>query len=70
MNNESFNLRIYQNCRRDYTPRNVVEGGYTGISLSVRLSVCLSVCPLAKSCPEISSVTTGRILFKFGTGVP
>ena len=26
-----------------YPPRNVVEGGYTGISLSVRLSGCLAV---------------------------
>ena len=32
-----------------YTPLQLVEGGYTGITLSVRLSVCpsvrLSVCP-------------------------
>ena len=28
-----------------YTPRNEVRGGYTGITLSVRPSVCLSVCP-------------------------
>ena len=26
-----------------YTPRNKVRGGYTGITLSVRPSVCLSV---------------------------
>ena len=26
-----------------YTPRNEVRGGYTGITLSVRLSVCPSV---------------------------
>ena len=29
-----------------YTPRNEVRGGYIGFTLSVRLSVCLSVCPL------------------------
>ena len=36
-------INVY--CFGHYTPRNVVEGGYTGISLSVRLSVCLSVRP-------------------------
>ena len=29
----------------NYTPRNEVRGGYTGITLSVCLSVRLSVCP-------------------------
>ena len=28
----------------NYTPRNEVEGGYTGFTLFVRPSVCLSVC--------------------------
>ena len=28
-----------------YTPLPLVEGGYTGITLSVRPSICLSVCP-------------------------
>ena len=31
-----------------YTPLNVVLGGYTGITLSVRLANC----SLAKSCPQ------------------
>ena len=37
------NSTICQQSMHFYTPRNEVRGGYTGITLSVRLSVCLSV---------------------------
>ena len=55
-----------------YPPQRSGGGVYWNqlVRPSVCLSVCLSVCPSPKSCPENSSVTTGRILFKFGTDVP
>ena len=42
-----------------YTPRNEVEGGYTGFTLFVCPSVCLSVCPSVRPsvgrCPDDNS---------------
>ena len=37
------------------------------VCLSVRLSVCLSVCPLTFSCPPCSIYSSGWILSIFGT---
>ena len=47
----------------DYTPLQLVEGGYTGITLSVRLSVCLSVrlSVCLSFCPPLSGVFLGYL---------
>ena len=52
----------------NYTPRNEVRGGILDSAcLSVRLSVCPSVCPLTFSCPPCSIYSSGWILSIFGT---
>jgi hypothetical protein len=44
-NTASGRENLMANALYSYTPRNEVVGGYTGIGLSVRPSVCLSVRP-------------------------
>ena len=45
---------IYDIC---YTPRNEVEGGYTGFTLFVRPSVCLSVRPSVRPWVGVRMIT-------------
>ena len=67
-----MDLRGPRVCRRSTPvllyPRNEVRGGILDSAcLSVRLSVCLSVCPLTFSCPPCSIYSSGWILSIFGT---
>ena len=66
----STNLGVYHLWRRGfnyYTPRERSSGGYIGITLSVRLSVCPSVC--ADSCPAHNFFMVWHWLTIFGTWV-
>ena len=51
------NISLSDECSVNYTPRNEVEGGYTGFTLFVRPSVRLSVCPSVR--PSLRGSVSG-----------
>ena len=66
----NFLLKYNFSQRHIYTPRNEVRGGYTGITMSVRLSVRPSVCPAAFGFPAHNCFPFTPIIMKLHMQTP